>query len=367
MFFCGEMHLLSNASYLETPPTSHVCKPVDLCGSANRDYRQQESIFCCDQATIIAKEFQNPGRDFSDDDEVEENCPANSKKRRIRLTVSERKFHVERYLEYKLDNHHVSCQIDIGDQLIRNFVEESNSVGIYLQMNASCLSRWIHAYERGEYDVWVRYKRENCKSTDRRAVVQQIDKKLKKRDMYSAVYNQVDWSPSLPKEYGVVARKFTPSGTFLGFYKGAVLTGENRDNRNYAYTFAIGRNLFIDTSAFLSCFARYYNCATDHTDQNVSVELLPNWENPQKAICFIANRDIVEGEEFLVSYGPEYWANFAEYLPRKSQLLKVCAKLSNETGYGLFTPRYSLEAPTLAANFMDDQSDSDDDAYTTNC
>eukprot|EP01034_Spumella_vulgaris_P037003 gene37003-45644_t len=91
-------------------------------------------------------------------------------------------------------------------------------------------------------------------------------------------YNEVSKSPSLPEEYGVIARKFTPSGTFLGYYK-----------------------------------------------------------------------DIAKGEEFLVSYGPDYWASLADNLPQKSRLMKLCKKLSDRQGYSLFSPLYSVEAPSLAA------------------
>jgi hypothetical protein len=354
-------------AYSETPPASPASansESVALKRKADLDINQLfgdvvefDDTAADSEAEIICS---------SDDENTEEEKLKQKKtslvstKRRIQLSLVEKKNHVERYWCYyfqKMEKNQTEHEIDIdNDQLMVTFVKESNSLGIYSPINISCLSRWIRAHKRGEFDLMLVHKRgeRSKRVADKRTIVQRIDYQLKKLQPNHAAFNRIDWSPSLPKEYGVVARKFTPSGTFLGFYKGAVLTGENRDNRNYAYTFAIGRNLFIDTSAFLSCFARYYNCATDHTDQNVSVELLPNWENPQKAICFIANRNIMEGEEFLVSYGPEYWANFAEYLPRKSQLLKVCAKLSNEAGYSLFTPRYSLEAPTLAANFLDD-------------
>jgi hypothetical protein len=345
---------LISITYLDSPPVSPACKSGEGSVSvANKRKAGDNSI----------QDLLFDLADFGDDSEDESGSTSSSvdlTKRRVRLSLLERKFHVERYLWYK-QNNQAFCQIEIGDQLMRSFVNDSNATGIYYRLNKSSLSRWIHAYKRGEYDMWGGHKLGHSKVTDKWIVVQRIDRHLKARDPFHAAFNKVDWSPSLPDQYGVVARKFTPSGTFLGFYKGAVLSDEKRDSRNYDYTFAIGRNLFIDASNLVSCFARYYNCATNHADQNVAVELLSNWTNPQKAICFIANRNIAEGEEFLVSYGPDYWAHMVKYLPRKSQLKKVCEKLSDKRGYSLFTPRYSVEAPTLAANFQDDQSDSDDD------
>lgn len=357
-------------TYLETPPASPIRKfnaAVSVSSATNKrkiDYatqQQVELLFGDDLTDFGAADCGESGTVLSALDCIEEKRSSPDSTKRNRLSLFERKFQVERYLCY-IDKTQTNCQMD-DDQLMRTFIEKSNSLGIYLPMKVSCLSRWVDAYRRGEYDLLLVHKRgEHSKTVaGKNNVVRQIDKHLNACFPRHARFNQIDWSPSLPKEYGVIAREFTPSGTFLGFYKGTVLTAdENRSNRNHAYTFAIGRNLFIDTSAFLSCFARYYNCATNPADQNVAVELLSNWENPQKAICFIANRDIAQGEEFLVSYSPEYWSNMAKNLPRKSKLLKVCAKLSDKAGYSLLNSLYSIDAPILAANFSDDQLDSGD-------
>jgi hypothetical protein len=44
----------------------------------------------------------------------------------------------------------------------------------------------------------------------------------------------------------------------------------------------------IDGSDFMSCFARYYVSSSKEEKQNVSVERLSEWTDPNRAVCFIA-------------------------------------------------------------------------------
>jgi SET domain-containing protein len=195
-----------------------------------------------------------------------------------------------------------------------------------------------------------------------------IDTTLKKRDKCHGKFNKVVRSPTVPNEYGVVARIFTPAGTFLGFYKGKVIVGVEDDFRDHSYTFKIGRNEFIDASDYLSCFARYYNCSLKSGHQNVCVEILTDWTNPQKAICFIANKDIQKGEEFLISYGPEYWEAKGANLPAHSKLKQVCDILSGAScALESVEPLFSVEAPFLAAEFGDDKSETSEDTDSDYC
>jgi hypothetical protein len=234
----------------------------------------------------------------------------------------------------------------------------------------SCLVKWIQAEKRGEYVSW------EPKVTDLSArkrsnphfIMKYLDATLKKRDKCHGKFNKIVRSPTVPNEYGVVARRFTPAGTFLGYYKGEVIVGVKNDFRDLSYTFKIGRNEFIDASDFLSCFARYYNCSLKADEQNVCVEILTDWTNPQKAICFIANKDIKKGEEFLISYGPDYWKAKGSNLAPNCKLKQLCDKLSG-TNCILETvePLFSIEAPFLAAEFGDDKSVSSEDADSDYC
>jgi hypothetical protein len=96
------------------------------------------------------------------------------------------------------------------------------------------------------------------------------------------------------------------------------------------------------------------------------VEILTDWTNPQKAVCFIANKDIKAGDEFLICYGPDYWENTASNLPAQSPFRRICNTLSGKNCIQeAIEPLFSIDAPFLAAEFGDDKSDSeyeDDDS-----
>jgi hypothetical protein len=277
-----------------------------------------------------------------------------------KFNIAERKETIERYFWFV----NVEGMSHVDGTSVRTFVTVNNSQNIFSKLSHATVSRWLKAYKRGEYENWAGLKGMTADCiTNRNLAVVCIDKFLKKRDKHHGVYNRVAVSPSVPTEYGVIARRYTPSGTFLGYYKGAVLRGQQEDVRNHDFTFAIGRNQYIDASDFHSCFARYYNCALNLADQNVCVEHLQDWKNPQKAICFIANRDIQKGEEFLVSYGADYWEALGQNLPRRCHLQYVCRRLSNKALYAreAVDPLYSVDAPRLSKEFLDDASESEGD------
>jgi hypothetical protein len=193
-------------------------------------------------------------------------------------------------------------------------------------------------------------------------IIERIDYLLKKRDTHHATYNKIVKSPTVPDEYGVVARKFTPAGTFLGYYKGELIsTAEAESRREFDYIFCIGKGKFIDAKPFLSCYARYYNCAAKRENQNVCVERL-EWTNPQKAICFITTKDVHIGKEFLISYGCEYWERQAKNAEEESAYQRVCTQLMDKTPYKYQEQEalYSFEAPAMAAAFLDDVTSTDD-------
>jgi hypothetical protein len=355
------MELISNIYYSPSATSSSLQNESSILNDESCDLKY---ISFCKEALLfddlpeklLETKPTVPSIDESDESKSTDNQPS---LKRVRLSLSAKKEHVERFLLYR-DLNQLN-NVNDPDYLLSSFIAENNSSGIYYKLNFRSVSRWLAAYSRGDYSEWGAYNKPQSKVVDRWRAARRIDNILLKRDPNHAVYNQIVVSPSLPEEYGVVARKHTPSGSFLGYYKGEVLLGQNDDTRNHDYTFAIGRNKFVDASDSLSCFARYYNCATHHADQNVAVERLSDWTNPQKAICFIANRDIAKGEEFLVSYGADYWINMSNNLPHRSRLKKACAKLSDKDGYSLFTPLYSVEAPSLAADFLDDVSESEED------
>jgi hypothetical protein len=122
-----------------------------------------------------------------------------------------------------------------------------------------------------------------------------------------------------------------------------------------------GEEKFIDANKLISCFARHYKCAVNQSDQNVCVERLL-WSNPQKAICFIATKNVQKGEEFLISYGCEY----SEKQSSKELMSDTFRRVYDRSTKQLprkYQPQkelYSFQAQDMAREFRDDCSDSDD-------
>jgi hypothetical protein len=298
---------------------------------------------------------------YSDDTlSVDLSCTPNKTKRkrneRKRLTLLEKKDIVQKFYNYLDETDKVTTDAHIKE-FVKIFNKDSDQ-----RIGLSSISKWIRAEKQGEFLSWGGA---NC--LDRKVcfvqnVIEKIDEHLKDRDVYHGEYNEVAKSPSIPEEYGVITRKFTPAGTFLGFYKGECIDSKEAELRHdFDYIFCIGEGKFIDAIKLLSCFARYYNCAVNRSDQNVCVERLL-WTNPQKAICFITTKDVKKGEEFLISYGCECWERQSSKALMSASFRRVCNRLNKKLSYK-YQPQeelYSYQAPEMAREFGDDRSDSDD-------
>ena len=285
--------------------------------------------------------------------------PEELNRRRLRLRLCDKKRIVDQYQDYV--NSNKDKLIGKNELSMKAFIEYYNDENHSTKICFSSLSKWVKSEKRGEYLSWDRINNLEAYISNSNKILLAIDFTLARRDVFHAAYNRVAKSPSLPDQYGVVARKFTPAGTFLGFYKGEVIDGLEASKRSPEYMFIIGKNKFIDASDYFSCFARYYNCAIKASDQNVSVERIES-TNPQKVICFIANRNVARGEEFLISYGSSYWEFAVAQANTTSAFRRVCTYMINNapSDYETIDALYSVEAPTLAANFGDDRSDTEE-------
>jgi hypothetical protein len=115
------------------------------------------------------------------------------------------------------------------------------------------------------------------------------------------------------------------SGTLLGFFKGdyvvslRTLSGRNK--------FALNDFSHVDGSDFMSCFARYYMRSSHKEKQNVSVERLSEWNDSNRAVCFIANKDISAGSELIIATNQEYqkWNKNRHIIVSQSQFSKTAA------------------------------------------
>jgi hypothetical protein len=276
---------------------------------------------------------------------------------RTRLTLFAKKEIVQKFYNYLDETEDASN----GAHMKKTFVALFNKENEY-QIDVSSIGKWIRAEKHGEFLPWGGANSLDNKVCFVEKVIEKIDDHLSDRDAHHGEYNQVARSPSIPEEYGVIARKFTPAGTFLGYYKGECIDSKTAESSyDFDYIFCIGEGKFIDASKLLSCYARYYNCAVNRSDQNVCVERLL-WTNPQKAICFITTRDVQKGEEFLISYGCEYWERQSSKAIMSDSFRRVCNRLMKKVSYK-YQPQeelYSFQAPDLAREFRDDRSDSDD-------
>jgi hypothetical protein len=307
--------------------------------------------------------------------EVEYSVDDKSRKSsRERPTLRTKNAIVQEYYEFVKNNADV-LTVSTNEFSIRSYVDYYNSIQSNKRLlHVSNLSKWVRAERRGEYLPWNGINKLDSRTCKIVNLVRHLDFVLKTKYPCHGLYNQVSKSLTVAGEYGITARRFSPEGTFLGYYMGEVINGQeaNRRTESQEYMFTLGKNRFIDAKAYDSCFARYYNCAMKASDQNVSVERLDS-KDPQAVICFIANRDIQKGEEFLISYGSAYWERAAQRAPANSPFRRVCNAMLDEspTQFETVESLYSLDAPVLAANFGDksttaipmdtDDNDSDSD------
>jgi hypothetical protein len=261
----------------------------------------------------------------SPDDSQTKSSTSHSNKKgssvRVRLSVEVKKGVVDAYYEHvNMKNTEDSSEsVDIyKSPSMRAYVTDYNKNPANLvKLDISSLSRWIQADSRGEYLPWNGINKMHSHTCKLVNIVRHIDHALKTKDPSHGKYNQVIKRKSMSGEYGVIARSFTPAGTFLGFCEGEVIDGleASRSLESLKHVFILTENRLIDTKDWYSCFARYYNCALKACDQNVCVERLSSQTNPQKVICFIANRDVQKGEEFLISFASACWEGAADTSP----------------------------------------------------
>jgi hypothetical protein len=176
------------------------------------------------------------------------------------------------------------------------------------------LLRYLKAYNRGEYETWEGLNdltSQNCKL---KKILHHVDSVLKNKFPSHAKYNELNKSKFRALAWGVLAREFTPAGTFLGHVDGESITSteaekrineECDDNENVfmskkAKFFVIGQDHFVDLSQYDSCYARYYNCVPSKF-HNVSVQLL-SIDTSRRTMGFITNQDVNKGEEFLIDF-----------------------------------------------------------------
>lgn len=113
---------------------------------------------------------------------------------------------------------------------------------------------------------------------------------------------------------GLFTKQFIEKGTRIVEYKGRITTWRNvLDGKHFnGYVYFINRNHVIDAMRRKTAIARYANDARGHSKTkgvlNNSEFVVEN-----KRVFIYAKKDILKGEEILVSYGSEYWKEVAKY------------------------------------------------------
>ena len=163
-----------------------------------------------------------------------------------------------------------------------------------------------------------------CRS---KKLIKIIGKSLKRKFPDSAVWNKLAKSKVSLDQHGVIARKSIPSGTMLGFFKGDYVV--SLGTLSGRYKFALNDFSHVDGSDLLSCFARYYARSSNKEKQNVSVERLSEWTDSNRAVCFIATKDIPMGSELIIATNQEYQQrNKNRHNVSQSQFRKTAAAMA---------------------------------------
>lgn len=110
---------------------------------------------------------------------------------------------------------------------------------------------------------------------------------------------------------GVFAKTVIPSSTLMGPYKGEYLNLKKRNERkDGTYIWKIHDNLYVDAKKFKkNNLLRYVNGAKTNIQKskiNCEVKFIGPSINKLK-VYYIAIKDILPGEELIISYGNNYF------------------------------------------------------------
>jgi hypothetical protein len=268
------------------------------------------------------------------------------KLKNLKLKLKDKKDVVEKYFEFlkngciKIKSDHDLFDSDVDEHepnVIESKSSEANllkqqqqkSVGSFLNqfnqgrsvpLDTVTVCRWLRAFQRGEFEDWNGENDLNNLKCKSEKIIKIISKSLKRKFPDSGMLNKVAKSKVSPEQYGVFAKKNIKSGTMLGFFKGeevvsvAEVIGPHRK---------LNDNIHIDGSDYLSCFARYYVSSSQEDKQNVTVQRLTEWSDWNRAICFIANKNISTGDELIIA--PDH-----DYVQNKYKLPKIDLRFRNE-------------------------------------
>lgn len=251
------------------------------------------------------------------------------KPKRYKTTLQEKLFVVLRYIEFataRLNQpdkvlglfEHPNKLLKRSEKSIDSFLKVENcrwSVGNKLVL--SNVFKWILAYKRGDLFGWNGINDLTKCNARSKQILNHINDNLVSKFPIVCHYHRVVRSPSSPDRYGVVARISITSGTFLGFFSGSLKTSETDGfpgGANQFTTIEADNRIFVDCNDdFFACYARYYNRSTKPENHNVCVVRIPEGcvpnGNHNHMICFVANNNILAGDELIMGFDQGYLRN----------------------------------------------------------
>jgi uncharacterized protein len=127
-------------------------------------------------------------------------------------------------------------------------------------------------------------------------------------------YLQVKRSKIPDAGKGLFTKQFIEKGTRIVEYKGRITTWKNvlAGKHFNGYVYFINRNHVIDAMRRKTAVARYANDARGHS-KTKGVSNNSEFVVENKRVFIYAKKDILKGEEILVSYGSEYWREVAKH------------------------------------------------------
>jgi len=104
---------------------------------------------------------------------------------------------------------------------------------------------------------------------------------------------------------GLFSIQNIPKDTMIGYYKGDILSGNNKVTD---YSFQISAKYFIDAKEFPRCYIAMINDAKNSQfENNCEFRIIEHKIKKNSKICLYSIKDIKKGNELFASYGDEYW------------------------------------------------------------
>jgi hypothetical protein len=192
---------------------------------------------------------------------------------------------------------------------IKSFLVDYNSTQApENQLHHGCVFKWLKAYYRGEYEAWGGLNDLSKTNAKAQKIMDYIFYTMKVSDPETAHWNKIIRKSRLsPDKYGVIAKRFVPRGTVIGFFKGDYVVSDTPVTMCGVHKYELDQFTYIDGSSFTSCFARYYAASGNALIQNVSVHRLETFSSYKRRVCFMSLRNIAKGEEFVIAHNQDFF------------------------------------------------------------